>query len=48
MKTRWIVMAFVAALAVSAADPALARVKHKANRDCAPQPRGYFLGRLFV
>jgi len=39
MKTRWIVMAFVAALAVGAADPALACVKHKANRDCAPQPR---------
>ena len=35
------VAAFVAALGVIAADPALARAKHKADRHCAPQPREY-------
>lgn len=44
MKFRWIVMAtaaLVAGVAVIAADPALARVKHKAQRQCVDQPREF-------
>jgi hypothetical protein len=47
MKFKWIVVAaaaLIAALGVIAADPALARVKHKAYRHCAPQPREYSWG----
>jgi hypothetical protein len=41
MKFRWIMTsgtAFVVAFGVIAANPALARAKHKAHSQCAPQP----------
>jgi hypothetical protein len=51
MKFRWVVTAIVALIAgfgVVVADPAFARVKHKAYRHCAPQPRDYsWTGWLF-
>jgi hypothetical protein len=40
MKFVWIVVA-IAAIGVIAADPALARAKHKAYRHCAPQSHEY-------
>jgi hypothetical protein len=36
--------ALVVALGLAAADPALARAKHKAYRACAPQPHEFSLG----
>ena len=50
MKFRWIVMAvaaLVAGVAVIAADPALARVKHKAQRQCVDRPREFSWGGVF-
>ena len=44
MKFRWIVRAtaaLVAGFAVIAADPALARAKHKAQRQCVDRPHEY-------
>jgi hypothetical protein len=38
MKIGWIVIAVAALFAVIAADPALARVKHKAQRQCVDRP----------
>jgi hypothetical protein len=38
MKIGWIVIAVAALIAVVAADPALARVKHKAQRQCVDRP----------
>lgn len=51
MKFRWIVMAvaaLVAGFAVIAADPALARVKHKAQRHCIDRPHEFSWRGLFL
>ena len=50
MKFSWIVIAvagLLAVLGVIAADPALARVKHKAQRQCVDRPFEFSWGVLF-
>jgi hypothetical protein len=47
MKIRWIVVA-VAGLAVIAAGPALARAKHKAQRQCIERPYAFSWGGIIT
>lgn len=41
MKIVWIVIAAVALVAAGAADPAVARAKHKAKPHCVDEPRSF-------
>ena len=50
MTLKWIAIAataLVAGLAVTAADPALARTKRKAPRQCVEQPQTFTFGGIF-